>query len=46
MRLALPVLLLLELSDGLVQEAAASYCDRLVLCSLLADDLLHHLTIT
>lgn len=40
------VLLLLELSDGLVQEAAASNGHLLVLGRLLADHLLHNLTIT
>lgn len=44
-RLVEPVLLLLEVADGLVQQAAAPHCHRLVLCSLLADHLLHHLTI-
>ena len=42
----LPVLLLLEVSDGLVQKAAASYRDLVVLRSLLADHLLHDLAIT
>lgn len=45
-RLVLPVLLLLEMSDGLVQKAAASHRDLLVFCGLLADHLLHHLAVT
>lgn len=46
LRLVLSVLLLLKLSDGLIQKAAASDCNLLGFCSLLADDLLYHLTIT
>lgn len=45
-RLVLAVLLFPELSDGFVQKAAASYRNLFMLRSLLADHLLHHLTIT